>query len=55
MFALVSEYALDDFFNTADEQMSRMASLMPGRESSFSESYSIYGERFVELIENEIF
>ena len=44
---IVSEYALDDFFNTADEQMSRMASMMPGRESSFSESYSYYGERFV--------
>jgi hypothetical protein len=44
---LVSESALDDFFNTADQQMSRMASMMPGRESSFSENYSIHGERFV--------
>ncbi|CAF4316639.1 unnamed protein product [Rotaria sp. Silwood2] len=35
----VSEYALDDFFNTADEQISRMTSMMPGRESSFSENY----------------
>jgi len=48
-FFLVSESALDDFFNTADQQMSRMASMMPGRESSFSENYSIHGERFVEM------
>jgi hypothetical protein len=54
-FKIVSEYALDDFFNTADEQMSRMASMMPGRESSFSESYSYYGERFVKLIEKIFF
>ncbi|CAF4853318.1 unnamed protein product, partial [Rotaria magnacalcarata] len=25
----VSQYALDDFFNTTDEQMSRMTSMMP--------------------------
>ena len=46
-FLLVSEYALDDFFTTADEQMSRMALMMPGRESSFSENFSQWGERFV--------
>ncbi|CAF3281523.1 unnamed protein product [Rotaria socialis] len=40
----VSQYTLDDFFNTTDEQMSRMASMMPGRESSFSENYSLWGE-----------
>ncbi|CAF1265184.1 unnamed protein product [Rotaria sordida] len=34
----VSEYPLDDFFTTADEQISRMTSMMPGRESSFSEN-----------------
>ena len=43
----VSQYALDDFFNTADEQMSRMASLIPGRDSSFNELNSQFGERFV--------
>ena len=46
-FVLVSESALDEFFNTADEQMSRMALTMPGRESSFSENYSHYGGRYV--------
>ncbi|CAF5058274.1 unnamed protein product, partial [Rotaria sp. Silwood1] len=40
----VSEYALDDFFNTTDEQMSRMTSMMPGRESSFSENYFQWSE-----------
>ena len=44
---LVSQYALDDFFSTTDEQMSRMALMMPGRESSFSENYSLWGERLV--------
>lgn len=55
-FVLVSESALDEFFNTADEQMSRMALTMPGRESSFSEIYSHYGGRYVfnlHLIEKE--
>lgn len=36
---LVSDYELDHFFHRADEQMSRMASVIPGRESSFSEHY----------------
>jgi hypothetical protein len=35
--------------------MSRMASMMPGRESSFSENYSPYIPRFVELFSKKIF
>ncbi|CAF0908045.1 unnamed protein product [Didymodactylos carnosus] len=34
---LVSDYVLGHFFDRADEQMSRVALLMPGRESIFSE------------------
>lgn len=35
--------------------MSRMASMMPGRESSFSENFSVYTDRFVELFKKNFF
>lgn len=44
---LVSDYQLDHFFDRADEQMSRMALLMPGRESTFSDYVSPSRQRFV--------
>ena len=44
---LVSDYELDHFFHHADEQMSRMASVIPGRESSFSEHYLYSPLRYV--------
>ncbi|CAF0847000.1 unnamed protein product [Adineta steineri] len=40
----VSKYELDEFFTTANDQMSRVASKMLGRESSFHEHYSSRGE-----------